>query len=306
MGGGLPVANTSVAVSKVPLTDVDIGVAGVDPAVPGMMYVEGAQAYTIACEGSDIWGSSDGFNFAYEMKTNDFDVVVRQKDIKHTSTWAKGGLMVRETLEAGSRNWNIINDPASADGIAAPDGSGSGANAVECNARIVTAGASAGWAFNANPVPAYPNAWVRLTRTGSLLSAYYSADGTSWTLQATNDPALVGDMTALPAAVYVGICTTAHNNDPVGTDPSLLQYLNIVDYDNYNSSYVAVPAIKLAAPRVVGNNVTITWAPNVGHLLASPATAGPAVNWQPVTGGTGGSVTIPLTSTPMFFRVVNP
>jgi hypothetical protein len=305
-GGGLPVANTSVAVNKVPLTDVDIGVAGVDPAVPGMMYVEGAQAYTIACEGSDIWGSSDGFNFAYEMKTNDFDVVVRQKDIKHTSNWAKGGLMVRETLEAGSRNWNIINDPASADGIAAPDGSGSGANAVECNARIVTAGASAGWAFNANPVPAYPNAWVRLTRTGSLLSAYYSADGTSWTLQATNDPALVGDMTALPAAVYVGICTTAHNNDAVGTDPSLLQYLNIVDYDNYNSSYVAVPAIKLAAPRVVGNNVTITWAPNVGHLLASPATAGPNVDWQPVTGGTGGSVTIPLTSTPMFFRVVNP
>ena len=145
-------------------------------------------------------------------------------------------------------------------------------------------------------MPAYPNAWVRLTRTGSLLSAYYSADGTSWTLQATNDPALVGDMIALPAVVYVGICTTAHNNDPVGTDLSQLQYLNIVDYDNYNSSYVAVPAI----------NVTITWAPNVGHLLASPATAGPAVNWQPVTGGTGGSVTIPLTSTPMFFRVVNP
>ena len=113
-------------------------------------------------------------------------------------------------------------------------------------------------------------------------------------------------MTALPAVVYVGICTTAHNNDVLGTDPSQLQYLNIADYDNYNSSYVAVPAIKLAAPRVVGNNVTITWAPNVGHLLASPATAGPNVNWQPVTGGTGGSVTIPLTGTPMFFRVVNP
>lgn len=211
--------------------------------------------------------------------------------------------MVRETLSADSRNWNIINDPLASDGIAAPDGSGLGASAVECNARNATAGASGSWAFNANPAPAYPNAWVRLTRVGSILSAYYSTDGISWTLQATNNPALVGDATALPAVVYVGLCTTAHNNDPVGTDPSLLQYLNIVDYDNYNSSYVAVPTCKIAAPSIVGNNVTITWTPNVGSLYASPAIAGPAVDWQLV--GTGGSVTLPLTSTPKFFRVGN-
>jgi hypothetical protein len=303
MGGGLAVSNTSVAINTVPLTDADIGSPGSDPAVPGMMFVEGANAYTIACEGSDIYNNADGFNFAYEMKTNDFDVVVRQRDNKHTSNWAKGGLMVRETLDANSRDWNIINDPVASDGINAPDNSGFGANAVECNARNSTGGGSGGWNFQSSPVPAYPNAWVRLKRTGNLLSAYYSTNGTSWTLQATNDPTFVGSLTALSNVVYVGICTTAHNNDPVGTDPTLLRFLNTVDYDNYNSSYVAATIL---TAKVTGSNITITWTPSTGHLLSSPALSGPNMNWQSVTGGTGGSVTIPITGSSMFFKVATP
>jgi len=300
LGGGPRVSNTSVAVDSVPLTDADIGIGGIDPAIPGMMFVEGPQAYTIYAEGSDIWGNADGFNFAYEMKTNNFDVVVRMKDNKHTSNWAKGGLMVRESLDAGSRDWNIINDPVSSDGIPAPDGSGLGANAVECNARNSTNGASGGWALNPNPVPDYPNAWVRLTRVGNLLSAYYSTNGISWTLQATQDPTTVGDSNALPAVVYVGLCVTAHNNDPVGTPLGQCKYLNIVDFDNYSSSYV--PQAPTLTATHVGTNIVITWTPTSGMLLDSPALVGPGVNWQPV--GAGGTVTLPATGSAMFFRVV--
>jgi hypothetical protein len=303
MGGGLPLSNTSVALAPTLLQDTDVGTPGVDPAFPGMMFAESPQAYTIQCEGSDIWGNADGFNFAYEMKTNDFDVVVRQKTTTHTSDWAKGGLMLRESLDAGSRNWNIINDPLSSDGINAPDGSGYGASAIECNARVSTNGASAGWDFNPRPAPDYPNAWVRLKRAGNIVSAFYSTNGTSWTLQATNNPSLVGDLIPLPSVLYVGICTTAHNNDPVGTDPSQLLYLDTAAYDNYNSSYVASATPATLTATVLGKNITITWTPNAGHLLASPSIAGP---WQPVTGGTGGSVTIPITGSASFFRVVNP
>jgi hypothetical protein len=304
LGGGLALSGaTSTAVNKVPLTDADIGNLD-DPSVPGMMYVEGAQAYTIVCEGSDIWNNADGFNFAYELKTNNFDVVVRQKHTTHTSNWAKGGLMVRETLDPASRDWNIVNDPAAADGIEAPDNSGYGANAVEANARVGTGGASAAWSINANPVPDYPNAWVRLTRVGNILSAYYSTDGTSWTLHAVTDPSTNGDMTALPSVVYVGICATAHNNDGVGTDPSLLKYLATMDFDNYTSTYVPVQTITINAPQRVGSNLTITWTPAVGRLLASPALSGAAVDWVQV--GTGGSASVPITGTAQFFRVANP
>jgi len=301
-GGGLPVANTSVALNAVPLTDADIGAAGSDPAIPGMMFVDGSNAYTILTEGSDIWGNADGFNFAYETKTNDFDVVVRVKRETKTSNWAKAGLMVRETLDANSRNWNIINDPSSLDGIEAIDGSGTGANAVECNARVNPGDVSANWAINPNPAPNYPNAWVRLKRTGDVLSAFYSTNGTSWTLQAIQDPSTnAADAAPLTNVVYVGLCATAHDNDAAGTDPSLLKYVNTADYDNYNSSYAAATVL---TAKVTGSNITITWIPTAGQLLASPALAGPNVNWQPA--GTGGSVTIPITGSSMFFKVSTP
>lgn len=304
-GGGLAVSNTVVAVATMPLINIDIGLnpgPGGDPAVAGLMYATGPQGYVISAEGSDIYNAADGFNFAYEMKTNDFDVVVRQKSITHTSNWAKGGLMVRETLDPASRNWNIVNDPSTLDGIGAPDGSGNGANAVESNARISTGGASAGWGTSG--VPYYPNAWVRLTRVGGLLSSYSSTNGTSWILRGSSTPAQVGDSNALPSVVYVGICTTAHNNDLYNADPLL--YLNTASYDNYNSSYVATAPLVVLSAAHTGNNITVTWTPNTGHLESSPALSGAGVNWQPVSGGTGGTVTVPATGGGTFFRVVTP
>lgn len=273
-----------------------------------MMFVTGPNAYTILTEGSDIWNNQDGFNFAYETKTNDFDVVVRVKSETKTSNWAKAGLMVRETLDYGSRDWNIINDPSSLDGVEAIDGSGTGANGVECNARVNPNDVSAGWAINPNPAPDYPNAWVRLKRTGDVLSAFYSTNGTSWTLQAIQDPSTnAADAAALPSVVYVGLCATAHDNDAAGTDPSLLKYVNTVVYDSYNSSYVYVAGAPVLTAAVVGGQLQITWTPNVGHLVASPALTGPNANWQSVTGGTGGSVTVPISSSgAMFFKVSNP
>lgn len=77
-GNSPTVSLVSVPASE--LTNLDIGVVG-DPAFPGFMWVDGTNAYTIKCEGSDIWGADDGFNFSYETKTGDFDVAVRQDDV---------------------------------------------------------------------------------------------------------------------------------------------------------------------------------------------------------------------------------
>jgi hypothetical protein len=310
LGGGLPITGTlTTAIKSVPLTDGDIGaIPGQDPAWPGMMYVTGTNAYTIACEGSDIWGTDDGFNFAFEKKTGDFDVVVRQKDITHTSNWAKGGLMVREDLSSGSRNWNIINDPLASDGIAAPDGSGYGASMIECNCRYTNdvsgMNTTAGWVgeIARTDAPAYPNAWVRIARKGSVLTAYSSSDGLNWKARATNDTAVVGTGVALPATVYVGLCTTAHNNDPVGSTEAQLKYLNTVDYDGYNSSYVYVPVT--TGPTMTftksGSNIIIGWAPTGGTLLESTKVGAGAV-WTTV--GTANPATVPITGAAQFFRV---
>ena len=118
-----------------------------DPTFQSYFWISGPKGYIANSEGSDIWGNTDGCSFMYETKTGDFDVVVMQKNITFTSTWAKGGLMVRESVDPASRNWNVVNTP-----LASVGGSGG----VECNARWEYLGASSGWDSGTRPAPAYP------------------------------------------------------------------------------------------------------------------------------------------------------
>jgi hypothetical protein len=300
VSGNTIALNSSAPINPVGLTFTDVGLLGVDPAYPSKIFATGSGGYIISSEGTDIWGNSDGFSFNWELKTNDFDVVVRGVNTTHTSQWAKMGLMVRESLDSNSRNWNIVNDPRSSDGIMAPDGSGLGANDVECNMRDTTAGASGGWRnLSGGAAPAYPNAWVRLKRTGNLLEAFRSVNGLTWTRSAAYDTG-TNVNGALPSTAYVGLCTTAHNNDQLGLDPNVgpFLYYNTVEYANYNSSYI--PPAQLTAV-ISGANIIVSWLPNVGHLEASPTISGPWVNI-----GTVNPATLPIGPGSRFFRVVNP
>jgi len=281
--GSVLLTATATIVEQGQLVDADVGTPSAhDPAVPGVVWVNGPGNYTIQCEGSDIWGGADGFNFAYQRVSGDFNVVVRVKDTTHTSNWSKAGLMVRETLDAGSRNWNIVCDPDSSDGIAAPDGSGNGANEIECNCRNTTGGGSAPWQVVTNGMaPAYPNAWVRLQRVGTTLAAYYSTNGTDWVQHAWDDPTTVGARTALPAIVYIGICQTAHNNDPTPTPPfNQLAFLDTVDYDSFNVAFAP------AAPAIVTQPVSqiVTQGVNVTFNVAAIGT--PPLSYQWLFNGT--------------------
>ncbi len=296
-GGVLPNGTVSTA-QTIPLVSLDIGTPGVDPAYPTELWVTGAKGYTAIAQGSDIWGNADGFNFLYETKTGDFDVVVRQKSISHTSNWAKGGLMVRESLNADSRNWNIVNTPLASDGIMAPDNTGYGTSYVECNARNTTAGASGSWR-NATVMSDYPNAWVRLQRVGKVLTAYASSDAKTWTLLATQDPTTVGSSNALPATVYVGISSTAHNNDVAGATEFL--YYNQCAYADYNSTYIPVAGAATLTATTSGGNLVISWTPAAGRLQSTTALGG---TWTDE--GTANPATIPMTGPAKFFRVVNP
>jgi hypothetical protein len=319
-GGGPALAGSHVASVNLmtALNCIDIGtfdgtvtasLTGDDPGLPTTMYLAGTNNYTVQCEGSDIYSTADGFNFIYESRSGNFDVVVRQIDTTHVSNWTKGGLMVRETLDNFSRNLNIANDPDSADGIAGLDGSGYGANIVETDMRTNSSSATVGRQQNSSAVPpTYPNAWVRLTlqritngaAEHDIVTAYCSTNGTKWQMLEQADMATNGTGGPLANPLYIGMASTAHNNDPVGGISG--HYLATIDYADYNSHYVEPRPI--VASSISGTNVVVSWSTLDGALQSSPALSGPLVNWQNVP-NVGNPVSIPIGSGNLFFRVIN-
>ena len=168
--GGLPAGQT----------DADIG----NPSLKGSAtYSTGV--YTVSGSGADIWGTSDQFNYVYQPANGDVDVSARVSSITNTDGWTKAGVMIRETLTAGSRHASAFLTPGQ--GYAFQD-------------RALTNGTSA----NTSTTGAAPG-WVRIKRTGNLFTAYKSSDGRTWTV-------IASDSISMADAIYVGIALTSHNS----------------------------------------------------------------------------------------------
>ncbi len=168
--GGLPAGQT----------DADIG----NPSLKGSAtYSTGV--YTVSGSGADIWGASDQFNYVYQPANGDVDVSARVSSITNTDGWTKAGVMIRETLTAGSRHASAFLTPGQ--GYAFQD-------------RALTNGTSA----DTSTTGAAPG-WVRIKRTGNLFTAYKSSDGRTWTV-------IASDSISMADAIYVGIALTSHNS----------------------------------------------------------------------------------------------
>jgi ABC-type transport system involved in multi-copper enzyme maturation permease subunit len=96
-----------------------------------------------------------------------------------THEWAKAGLMVRESMEPGSRFAAVLVTPG---------------HGVRLQANYTT-----DLAGSDGPAPR----WLRLSRTGDTITGYESADGTSWSEVGSVD------LPGLPPTVEVGLFATS-------------------------------------------------------------------------------------------------
>src|SRR6185503_1285542 len=177
-GGGSP--------SSKPWQSQDIGAVG----QPGATSVNDG-SFRINASGGDIWDSADGFRFVYKSLSGDGEIVARVASLQNTDAWAKAGVMIRETLTAGSPFAMSIVTPS---------------NGVDLQYRT-TAGGGAG--MNPNAAGAAP-IWVRLSRAGNLFSGALSTDGSSWT-------SLGSVSISMGPSAFIGLCVTAHNNSTLTT-----------------------------------------------------------------------------------------
>jgi phosphatidylserine/phosphatidylglycerophosphate/cardiolipin synthase-like enzyme len=140
--------------------------------------------FTITGSGADIWGTADAFHYVYQPLTGDGSIRARVASVQNASTWSKAGVMIRETLDAGSTHAFVLV---------------SAAKGVAFQRRETTAGASVSTSGSASAPPR----WVRLDRTGNTFTAYESVDGVQWTVVGT-------DTIPMAATVNVGLAVTSH------------------------------------------------------------------------------------------------
>jgi len=203
-------------------------IAGSGSALGGQFTVEGS--------GTDIGGTADQAYYVHRPLSGDGEIVARVTSVQPTSSLAKAGLMIRESLAPGSRHVSIVVTPA---------------RGIVFLQRQNTGGATgAGYASGAAPY------WVKLVRKGNTFSAYRSSDGSSW--------ALSGQLPVTMAqSVYVGLAVTSNNNTVATTAT-----FDNVQLAGGGGSAVAVSSVALN-PAEVGGGASSTG--TIALSAAAPA-----------------------------------
>src|SRR5205807_4971025 len=215
-GGGVPA----------PWLNQDVGSTG---QLGSASYASGS--FTVKGAGADIWGSIDAFQYVYQGLAGDGEIVARVTAITNTNTFAKAGIMIRESLAASAAHV-ILN--------LKPDGG------IEFMTRP-TPGAGTNWITGATQAPP---TWLKLSRSGSTISAFVSADGSNWRT--------VGSTTlSIAANAVVGLVVTSHDTTT----------LNTSTFDNVSVSGSSTP---------VPPGPPATPTPANGATVAS---TGPALTW---------------------------
>jgi regulation of enolase protein 1 (concanavalin A-like superfamily) len=155
---------------------------------------------TVNASGADIWDASDAFRFVYRVVSGDCTVEAQVWSLTNTHAWAKAGVMIRESTAANAQNVFAFITPS---------------NGVVAQQRAITGGSTV--ATNGPWWVAAPY-WVRLVRAGNRITAFSSADGTTWTQFAAYD-------VTMGVTAQVGFALTSHDNTQIGAavfaDPSI-------------------------------------------------------------------------------------
>jgi beta-lactam-binding protein with PASTA domain/uncharacterized protein YozE (UPF0346 family) len=153
-------------------------------------------SYSMTGSGADIWNDADEFHYAFKMLTGPGVITARVESISDTDPWAKAGVMIRETLEPGSKFAALYITPGN--GCRFQARTDTGVNAVS-DTPVATDEQKAIGA----------PCWVRLERDGEgNFAGYYSRDGVTWQALPWNPQRI-----SMNSNVYIGLALTSHNAD---------------------------------------------------------------------------------------------
>jgi hypothetical protein len=151
----------------------------------------GGGAFTVSGSGADVWGTSDTFRFTYQSLSGDGQMVARVASVALVNSWAKAGVMIRNSLSSSSAFAFML--VSAAKGTAFQYRTSGGASAASITGTTAAA-----------PY------WVKIVRTGDTITGYQSPNGSSWTrIGSASIP--------MGSTVYIGLAVSSHDNTRICT-----------------------------------------------------------------------------------------
>jgi hypothetical protein len=189
-GGALSTVAFTVALSACPAgwSCADVG----NPALAGNETLSNG-TWTVQGAGSDIWNTSDQFHYDWQTLAGDGSVSANVTSQTNTSAWAKAGVMLRASTDPGAAYYAVLVTPAH--GIVVQYRTAQGA----VTSQIAITGT----------VPTY----LKVSRAGTVYTAYTSTDGTTW----TQVPGSAVTLTNLSGTLLAGMAVTSHNGNALST-----------------------------------------------------------------------------------------
>jgi regulation of enolase protein 1 (concanavalin A-like superfamily) len=264
--GSSPFSNEVSAAATVPaapaLTDLDIGSPGV---AGSASYNSSNGTYTVSGGGSDIYGVGDQFNFDYTTLSGDQTLIARVATETDTDYSTKAGLMFRQDTTNTSSYADILITPAN--------------QGVVFEWRDHTQGTYSSVSVANINAPA----WVKLTRSGTTFTGYYSLDGINWIE--------VGSQSVtMSTSALTGLAVCAHNNSDLATatftNVSLGSGPAITSGPSATIGASGLTAALVASASEPGATLTYTWSVT---SLPSGVTASNTPTFSSANGTTSGN-----------------
>ena len=163
------------------------------PASVGSFVEDPVGTYTITAAGTDIWNNTDEFHYAFKTLTDSGSIEAQVLSVENTNGWAKAGVMIRETLDVGSKFAAVYITPD---------------NGCRFQARATTDGAATSdtAVATAEQMAITAPYWVKIDRAAAgSIRGYYSSDGLSWQQMSWGPQSI-----PMAASIYIGLALTSH------------------------------------------------------------------------------------------------
>ena len=229
---------TPFTVSKMTWADLSVGTA--NPLSFVQDVVATTNGFNVLNGGYSYWNAEDDATFVYETVSGDFDKVAQLTGQDASSNWGRAGLCARESLDSqgtvASRYQQVHANPYPTKFDGTPSNQG-----FETNRRLTTgANTSSSNGDNGDNHPKYPNAWLRLIRTGDVIHMLRSDDGITWSSMGRTDfnPA-DGTGSPLPNQMLVGLAFGAENGNISPATSQATWNAQFINYGDFKTVGVA-------------------------------------------------------------------